>query len=1213
MLGSLTTLFAFLAPAKSEPAEVTEETPQPEGSAALQEKDSNPKDAYLPAADFEKRYANYLTLDREERPAWVRYQELQQQIAEAEYAQASEDSMTALLEWEEVDDLLAEWNGSGFREEIITEVGAEEVTRLESIVKDRRAAVAALDFEKVSESLGLARESFVVGDYPSVILELSSLLHQTSLADPTEPAPSPLVQLAPHSLNFESLLFQVRYQLAKSYYLLDLTTPEGNTGARIDGDQQIRNIVRFQRPEQAAQALALKILSRVSRRDVKGREIQQALQAYFQLQTDYPESLARKKLDNLLGLQDQDKFISEARGEMRSWANYFYVERVHRALNLYAQRQAPFDTGRDEYSGMEIAAGTVAIVVGVLAAIRYRNSPAAKEYAKMTYQATLRGLRFLFRTRQGQALSLSLAVHGSMIAATHETSMGLKRERVEEECYQILITFLETGIDPAFAEGRYLDLVMLMEWLGRSGTSQDWVRSQLRSTRFKETVLDSQLNLALTGDLAADARIRIDALREATHKYWEEYVSGQQYLTDMLGGQGGNCLAESLLFICALSLAQIPMPEHWQVGAQNFAPNEEGIGHIQAVIYDNEKKEIWSLISGTWQPHDKTQDLNGEVPPPIYPPVYLLFAYLERQWWWGSGTSFQELKIAGAEGEELDFQTTVDHLFKMPGAAGVFSEGKPPDHARIPLYGGYQAAVSGEIEVRIEEEVTVEESGNSVHAASKPATSQGSSDPWSKLPTGKLAANPKELEEQNLDFRFSEEGDLEFRQQEELEAYGKSEGYEKFLFLLNLTLERYEALFEGESYEAWKRFVEDPKSFKDFTVSQRAQLLAFSQAERQFTKGFVDQSHSCQSSHFKKVGDFIGFKVYNNTHFTIVQSARRRAYLEDFNTLEHKHWNDSNSFVLWLNTQPEDFVAEFVAALKQLHPNFYERLMSDLEKPELFAAFPEEVRVATAPELPKPDPKVTNSPVRVINIEVLPSDTYQEGLSAEDAVLLEREQERGELREVEARYLLQPKTVIAMLMAGDKNDSIQWTPKLIEELRELNQDGRYDEKIFGTLPLDLDDYFVPLNERLMKQDGLTRVKRQVSLPNGSTQTLNYDSMESCQVSARAASADINDCNESLDTRKVRGYGYPTHPRWQIQKEIAQEVAPTLSLHDERIIRNNGRPSYSFIHPDLLSLFQEVIVRHPYPQDQGFWQEYVELAKRQETNIKDAQNDGYWGY
>lgn len=134
---------------------------------------------------------------------------------------------------------------------------------------------------------------------------------------------------------------------------------------------------------------------------------------------------------------------------------------------------------------------------------------------------------------------------------------------------------------------------------------------------------------------------------------------------------GGNCEAQTKLVISVLAAVQPALPPGTVPGVEVFAE------HLQPVLYDQRKNEVWSLLTG-----DKTK-----VRAPIFAPPILVSAYLR-----GLGrrppVEDRELLLASPPGAlggpgHTAFQTNSKSRF--PASQVSFSGGTTPDRATMPF------------------------------------------------------------------------------------------------------------------------------------------------------------------------------------------------------------------------------------------------------------------------------------------------------------------------------------------------------------------------------------------------------------------------------------------------------------------------------------------------------------------------------------------------
>lgn len=134
---------------------------------------------------------------------------------------------------------------------------------------------------------------------------------------------------------------------------------------------------------------------------------------------------------------------------------------------------------------------------------------------------------------------------------------------------------------------------------------------------------------------------------------------------------GGNCEAQTKLVISILASVQPALPAGTVPGVEVFSE------HLQPVLYDQRKNEVWSLLTG-----EKTK-----VRAPVFAPPILLSAYLR-----GVGkkppVDDRELLLASPPGAlggqgHTAFQTNSKSRF--PASSVSYAGGTPPDRATMPF------------------------------------------------------------------------------------------------------------------------------------------------------------------------------------------------------------------------------------------------------------------------------------------------------------------------------------------------------------------------------------------------------------------------------------------------------------------------------------------------------------------------------------------------
>ena len=258
------------------------------------------------------------------------------------------------------------------------------------------------------------------------------------------------------------------------------------------------------------------------------------------------------------------------------------------------------------------------------------------------------------------AFAVATAVHAPFFKPSKSSAAKKRPSTPKDEAEQILRTFRTKNVDYA---GFFLRAEA--KELGRDPAPSQRRFSLIADAVRREDLLPGPKHLE-TNVLRTISRLFRD-LHLDSYRLKESRMTG--YFDDE--DPGGNCEAQTKLVISVLAAVQPALPPGTVPGVEIFAE------HLQPVLYDQRKNEVWSLLTG-----DKTK-----VRAPIFAPPILLSAYLR-----GVGKKppidDRELLLAappgtlGGEGHTA-FQTNSKSRF--PASSVSYAGGATPDRATMPF------------------------------------------------------------------------------------------------------------------------------------------------------------------------------------------------------------------------------------------------------------------------------------------------------------------------------------------------------------------------------------------------------------------------------------------------------------------------------------------------------------------------------------------------
>ncbi|MDO8644760.1 MAG: hypothetical protein Q7S00_07355, partial [bacterium] len=107
-----------------------------------------------------------------------------------------------------------------------------------------------------------------------------------------------------------------------------------------------------------------------------------------------------------------------------------------------------------------------------------------------------------------------------------------------------------------------------------------------------------------------DLATRMDSLYP---DYLFLYRRGHPAMTGLMEGRGGNCVAQTKLIVAAWKGGDLPVELSQKLAVQPFRK------HLQAVLYNKEKSEVFNLLTG---------ETKQEIEAPLYDPHILYHAFL---------------------------------------------------------------------------------------------------------------------------------------------------------------------------------------------------------------------------------------------------------------------------------------------------------------------------------------------------------------------------------------------------------------------------------------------------------------------------------------------------------------------------------------------------------------------------------------------------------
>lgn len=157
--------------------------------------------------------------------------------------------------------------------------------------------------------------------------------------------------------------------------------------------------------------------------------------------------------------------------------------------------------------------------------------------------------------------------------------------------------------------------------------------------------------------------------------FWGDYYRGESWLTRTLNGAGGNCEARSKLIPALVQALGIELPKGKHLLLQNFS------GHIQPVIYDEIKNQLWDLLAGTVETGTFTE---------LYDPALLINATAESfdpKW----SRNAKDFLVVGANktppkdhqvgfGSSQEIHTNT--MLKLPASTVIYDTGPIPEHTK---------------------------------------------------------------------------------------------------------------------------------------------------------------------------------------------------------------------------------------------------------------------------------------------------------------------------------------------------------------------------------------------------------------------------------------------------------------------------------------------------------------------------------------------------
>ncbi len=258
------------------------------------------------------------------------------------------------------------------------------------------------------------------------------------------------------------------------------------------------------------------------------------------------------------------------------------------------------------------------------------------------------------------AFATALAAHAPFFRPSATAARGPMRSTPIDEAAQILRTFRAKEVD-------YAGFFLRAE---AREAGRDPAPSLARFGRLVDAVRREDL---LPGPKYLEANV----MRTLSRLFRELHLDSYRLKESRMSGYfddddpGGNCEAQTKLVLSVLTAARPALPPGTVPGVEVFAE------HLQPVLYDHRKNEVWSLLTG-----EKTK-----VRAPIFAPPILVSAYLR-----GLGkrppVDDRELLLASPPGA-LDgrghtaFQTNSRSRF--PASSVRFSGGVTPDRATMPF------------------------------------------------------------------------------------------------------------------------------------------------------------------------------------------------------------------------------------------------------------------------------------------------------------------------------------------------------------------------------------------------------------------------------------------------------------------------------------------------------------------------------------------------